>query len=211
MRVHGIVRSTCVFLLGTLIVSGCSSSSSSPSEASSRPSSAENSDAPSGGATSPAESDQLLFRRVVVARSADAKAPLPVRGKVAERFGETDCASAQTDSSPKRSVVACDDSGFKYLLEPAAVVNGLRSVSAREFKGHWLVVVIVDDKAQEDFRDLAKKLADDDSRRVAFELHGLVVGSGTLNQLAEKGRTTIASASKAAAQELADTLSRLAD
>ena len=74
-------------------------------------------------------------------------------------------------------------------LGPAVVTDSLTAASAVEFEGDWVVAVVVDKSAQEDFASFADE--GDGAAVLALEQGGVVLDVRSTEQLVDKGRTAV--------------------
>lgn len=173
----------------TLVV-GCSSSDNDDPDAAASSSSPTESDGDEPSEQDPnLKSGDVQFRPMIAARPADAGAPADTPKKLRRNFAATDCTEDPRPAKAKKTTVACGIGDTKYLLGPATVVNSLTSAKAVEFRGEWVVAVIVTSEAQQTFEALANSA--DDPPLIAIEQGGTVLQVRGIAQLADKGRTSI--------------------
>ncbi|RHW27860.1 hypothetical protein D0Z08_06090 [Nocardioides immobilis] len=173
------------------LVVGCSSSDNDDPDAAASSSSPTESDGdePSDPDPTGKQSGDVQFRPMIAARPADAGAPADTPKKLRRNFAATDCTEDPRPAKAKKTTVACGIGDTKYLLDPAVVVNSLTSAQAVEFRGEWVVAVIVSSEAQQAFETLAESA--DNPPLIAIEQGGTVLQVRGIAQLADKGRTSI--------------------
>ncbi|MFA6298020.1 MAG: hypothetical protein WC642_02550 [Nocardioides sp.] len=159
---------------------------------------------PSASSSAPVPSGAPVEFRLVLASSFE---PAP-DSQVLQQFKGLDCDAPPSPAPPEEPLVACDDEGVKYVLEPASIVGGIESASAEIPEGQlgWVVNIELDAGATDRFSDIAAELLDTGGQ-FAVVLEGRILTAPTVNAPITNGELEISgNFSEESAEALADRL-----